>query len=414
MEQTTHKLGVFQRLGNALAAFRSRTQLLSTWTSSSFLWNGLKSSSGQTVNQASALSIPAFYRGTQIISETMASLKLEIQRVDKDGNIEKLPNHPLSKILNEPSQRYTGFSLRSTIQAYALIKGNGYAFISRSGKTARPTELRVVAPDKVQPYINDNGDLRYKVWDDKGNVAVVEFTDMIHIPNLILNGDHIEGLSPITVFKNSLGLPLAMTDYAGRTFKDGSPLQGILSTDKNMTPPQIEAATAEWKKQLNNGNTPILPGSLKFQAITLSPEDALFVDNYKLTVEDISRILGVPMHMLSALDRATFSNIEEQSREFVQNTIRPWVKRTEAELERKLLFEREKGTIRIRFNMESLLRGSMQVQSEYISKMVLGGIMSRNEARKYIGMNSIEGLDEFLTPVQFLEPDNEEDENQDE
>jgi len=405
MAEIAKKLSISQRFGNAFSAFRSRTQLLSTWTSSSWLWNGAKSSSGQTVNQDSALSIPAFYRGTQIIAETMASIQLQIQKVDKDGNIENLPNHPLARLLNEPSQRYTGFTMRSTLQAYALIRGNGYAFISRSGTTARPTELRIVAPEKVNPYINKNGELRYKVTDENGTIHVVEFSDMLHIPNLVLGGDHLEGISPISAFKNSLGLPLAMTDFAGRTFRDGSPLQGILSTDKPMTAQQLDAASDQWKKRISDNTTPMLPGGLKFQAITLSPGDALFIDNYKLTIEDVSRMLGVPMHMLSALDKATFSNIEEQSREFVQNTIRPWVKRTEAELERKLLFEREKGTYRIRFNMESLMRGSMQVQAEYISKMVLNGVMNRNEARKYIGMNKADGLDEFLTPVQFLAPD---------
>lgn len=382
---------------------RNRQVLLSQFTSDDWPAYVNKSVSGQSVNEMSALGIPAFYRGVKVIAETIASLQWDVQQVDADGNITTVQNHPVSALLNEPSPRYNKITFLETVLAYSVIRGNGYAYISRNERSQRPTELRIVSPSNVEPYLNQNGELYYKVYTGNLNstVEIVEFTDMIHIPNIVMDEDHICGLSPLSVFRNSLGLPLAMTEWAGKTFKDGSPLQGLLSTDKAMSEAQLDQAADQWKKQLNKGNTPILPGGLKFQAITLSPEDALFIENYKLTIEEISRMLGVPPPFLSDLDRATFSNIEEQNRWLVTYTIRPWVKRIEAEFNRKLLYESEKGSIRVRANMESLLRGNTKDQAEFIAKMVLSGVMTRNEARKNIGLNSVDGLDEMLTPVQF-------------
>jgi HK97 family phage portal protein len=386
---------------------RDRTTLLKNFTSDSWPFWNTKSASGQTVTQGTAIAIPAVYRAVQIISDALASLKMEVVRVDSNGDLEVQPDHPVNILLTDPSPYYSKFTLKSTIQTYSLLQGNGYAFISRNTRTARPENLRIVAPEKVEPYLK-GGTLFYKVFGEDGTVEVVEFTEMLHIPNLVLGGDHITGISTISNFKNSLGLNLSMVEWMGKTMQDGSPIQGLLSTETNLSKEQIEIAAKQWKDQLAKGSTPILPGGLKYQGVTLSPEDMLFVDNYKMTVEDISRMFGVPLHMLSSLDRATFSNIEEQSREFVTHTLRPWIKRWEAELNRKLLFETEKGTYRIRFNMESLLRGSTKDQGEFLSKMVLNGIMSRNEARKNIGLNSKDGLDEMPMPVQFQQTEDNE------
>lgn len=389
---------------------RNRQVLLSQFTSDSFPEFSLQSGSGQHVNEKTALGIPAFYRGVKVIAETISSLKWEVQDTDADGNITQRPTHPVYRLLTEPSPRYNKITFLETLVAYSVIRGNGYAYIRRNPSTLRPIELRLLDPRNVEPYINQEGELRYKMYSGRGlqrSLEVVEHDNMIHISNMVMDEDHIEGLSPLSVFRNSLGLPMAMTEWAGKTFKDGSPLQGLLSTDAALTREQLDQATDQWKKQLSKGNTPILPGGLKFQAITLSPEDALFVENYQLTVGEVSRILGVPPPFLSDLERATFSNIEELGRWLVTYTIRPWVKRIEAEFNRKLLYEREKGKTRVRGSMESLLRGNMQNQADFLQKMVIGGVMSRNEARKYIGLNSREGLDEMPMPVQFQQGAND-------
>lgn len=408
MAKDTARLPLLQRLlpvfarspKGQLRSSNSREYLLSQFTSDNWPFGMRKTAAGQTVTQATALSIPAFYRGVQIISDSLASLQLGVEQVGTDGNITKLPDHPLNTLLSNPSPRYSKYTLKSTMQAYALMRGNGYGFINRNAK-GEPTEIRIIAPENCKPKLNDLGQLRYIVT-EKQKTEVVEFSDMIHIPNLVLGEDHIEGISAISAFANALGLPLAMQEWMGKTMADGSPIQGLLSTDSVMSKEQIELAAQQWKDQLAKAATPILPGGLKYQGVSLSPEDMLFVDNYKLTVEDISRILGVPLHMLSSLDKATFSNIEEQGREFVTYTMRPWVKRWEPELTRKLVTEKDqKKGIRVRFNLDSMLRGSTAAQGEFLSKMVLNGVMSRNEARQYIGLNSKDGLDDMPLPVQF-------------
>jgi HK97 family phage portal protein len=198
-------------------------------------------------------------------------------------------------------------------------------------------------------------------------------------------------------------------NYAADLYANGAQLAGVLSTDQALTQDQVQRLTESWSKRYsgagNRNKTAVLEVGMKYQAIGLSPADAQYAQTAKLSIEDVSRITGVPLHMLSQLDRATFSNIEQQSIEFYQNTIRPWAKRIEEEFTRKLIPETDKGRAYIRFNLDGILRGDTVARSNYYRTMFNIGALSPNEIRRLENMNTVEGGDTYYVPLNMVDGD---------
>jgi len=164
----------------------------------------------------------------------------------------------------------------------------------------------------------------------------------------------------------------------------------------------------------NAGKVPVLDVGMKFVPLSLSPDDAQFVESHKLSIPEVARIFNIPPHLIADLDRSTFNNIEQLSREFVTYTLRPWIKQWEAELNRKLFLEEEKGRFRVRFNINSLLRGDTASQSQQIDTVMKWGIMSINEVRQtFFDMNPIDGEvgDKNLVPLNMVDPQQGNNEN---
>ena len=155
------------------------------------------------------------------------------------------------------------------------------------------------------------------------------------------------------------------------------------------------------------GGVIVLENGMEYTPLTLKPADAQFIETSKLSIADIARIYRVPLHMIGELDRATFNNIEHLSLEFVRNTLRPWLKNWEQELQRKLLTAAEKKTMFFRFNVDALLRGDTTARTAYYRTMFSVGAMSQNDIRGLENMNKVEGGDTYYRPlnmVDILEP----------
>jgi len=146
----------------------------------------------------------------------------------------------------------------------------------------------------------------------------------------------------------------------------------------------------------NAGKTPLLEEGLEFVPLSMSPADTKLHEQYKGVIEEIARLYRVPLHLIGVLDKSSFNNIEKQSLEFVMYTLRPWVKRWESELNRKLFTDREQDRYFIRFNIDSLLRGDSKARAEYFRSLYMMGVLSPNEIREILKLNPIEGGDEYL------------------
>ncbi|MEM8468447.1 phage portal protein, partial [Morganella morganii] len=165
-----------------------------------------------------------------------------------------------------------------------------------------------------------------------------------------------------------------------------------------------QKASAALRSQENK--TMLLPADLDYKALTVSPVDAQLIDMLKLNRSMIAGIFNVPAHMINDLEKATFSNISEQSIQFVRYTVMPWVVNWEQELNRRLFTRQERcAGFYVRFNLAGLLRGTPRERAEFYHYAITDGWMSRNEARAFEDMNPVDGLDEMLVSVNAAQPD---------
>lgn len=342
---------------------------------------------GVAVNQDTSLGVAAIWRAVRILGEGVAGLQGEVIREDRSGK-KRYPNHRVVRQLNQPSELYTGFTFKEMITGFAALQGNGIARINQDGT------FEVINPSTVETRF-DGQRLRFLYPDDKGQVIVADSSEVLHIPALVMDTKTGMGKSPLSVHRETIGLSIAQTRYAGKFFRNGAHIDGFLSTEQKLSPGALERMGKSWNAKYsgldNVGRTPVLEEGTKYVPLSLSPKDALFVESSQLSVQEIARIFGVPLHMLASLERATFSNIEHQSREFVTYTLRPWVKRWEEEINRKLFTESEKRNgYYYRFNLESLLRGDSEAQAKLIDTYMKWGIATRDEIRSMYGWNPSE------------------------
>jgi len=365
-----------------------------------------------SVSADSSMSLSAFYACVKILSEDIASMPLSVMRRVGD-RIERADDHPVHELIaHSPSKLYSSFDFRSAMMAHANIRGNGYAYIR-----TRPTDGRIVEfeilehPESVSietvSRTDGSRDLIYIYRPaGKDSKRVFNSDEIIHIKNITTDG--VVGLSTVATLRKTLGEAINTLKYGNDFYRNGARLTGVIEVPQKLDTDALKNLRQSWS-DLHEGpkaktGTAILEQGSTYKPISLSPVDADFLQNRKFGVEEIARIFRIPLHLLQHLDRATNNNIEQQSIDYVVNTLRPWIKRHEQEYNRKLFTQgdKERGYF-VRFNMEGLLRGDSKSRSEYYSKMFNIGAMSQNEIRNLEKMNPIEGGDTHYTPVNLVD-----------
>lgn len=280
----------------------------------------------------------------------------------------------------------------------AALHGNAYSQIVRD-PSGRVTGLWPIHPSRVTPE-RHQGKIRYRV-SVGSDYKYVAAADMLHIPALGFDG--LIGLSPIRMARQAIGLSMAAEKFGARFFGSGTNLGGILKHPSNLSKPAQERLKAQIESRHQGGDKShgimILEEDMELQNITIPPEDSQFIETRKFQVSEIARIFRVPPHMIGDLERATFSNIEHQSIQFVQHTIRPWLVRWEQALKMRLLG----GDLYAEFNVEGLLRGDTKSRYEAYSIARQNGWMSANDILRMENMNPIPGGDTYLQPLN-MEP----------
>ena len=363
---------------------------------------GGSTSSGENVNPTTSLSLSAVYAATSLISNTIASLPCKIYK-DLGGGRTEQKNHPLTFIISqEPNDNMTSFMFFQTMQTSVLLWGNAYARIHRDA-TGRPYNIEYLHPSTVSPIVYEN-QLYYKISGEKNPLLAY---DMIHVAGLGFNG--IVGKGVIEVAKENIGLGLAAQNYGSEFFANGGNLAATLETDHKLTDEALQRLQNSWTQGHGStgkrAGTKILEQGLKYKAITIPPEQAQFILTRKLAVTDVARYFGLPPHLIADLDRSTKNNIEHQSIEYVQHCVRPWIKRWEQELNRKLLRNDEKGLLKLKFNLNSLLRGDIKSRGEYYSKLFAIGALSQNDIRRLENQNSLEDGDRYYVQNTMIPTD---------
>ena len=351
---------------------------------------------GKTVNERSAMQLTAVYACVRILAEGIAGLPLHLYKCGKNGSREKAAEHPLYFLLHdEPNPEMTSFVFRETLMTHLLLYGNCYCQIIRDGR-GQVTALYPLMPNQMSVDRDEKGQLYYTYLRSgeeadtmkKGTVYLMP-EDVLHIPALGFDG--LVGYSPIAMAKNSIGMGLACEEYGAKFFANGAAPSGVLEhpgTIKDITRLR-ESWNAIYGGSKNAGKIAILEEGMHYSPISISPNEAQFLETRKFQVDEIARIFHVPPHMIGDLERSTFSNIEQQSLEFVKYTLNPWVCRWEQALTKSLLSPREKREYCIKFNVDGLLRGDYQSRMNGYAVGRQNGWMSANDIRELENLDRI-------------------------
>ena len=351
----------------------------------SFLFGG--TTSGKAVNERTAMQTSAVYACVRILSESIAGLPLHVYRYTSDGGKERTSLHPLYRLLHdEPNREMTSFVFRETLMAHLLLWGNAYAQIIRDGR-GYPVALYPMLPDRMSVDRDSQGELVYTYQSDKGQVKLRK-ESVLHIPGLGFDG--LIGYSPIAMAKNAVGLALATEDYGAAFFANGANPGGVLEHPGVIKPEQADRLRESWATQFGGANAhkvAVLEEGLKFHQMSIPPEQAQFLETRKFQINEIARIFRVPPHMVGDLEKSSFSNIEQQSLEFVKYTLDPWVVRWEQSLQQSLILPSEKSAVFIRFNLDGLMRGDYQSRMQGYSVGIQNGFYSVNDVRGLEDLN---------------------------
>ena len=330
----------------------------------------------------------AVYSCVRILSEAVASLPLHLYRYTETGT-EKAIDHSLYTILHdEPNPEMTSFVFRETLMTHLLLWGNAYAQVIRNGK-GEVIALYPLMPDRMNVDRDDQGRLYYEYTvsnDDapinNGSRVRLSPGDVLHIPGLGFDG--LVGYSPIAMAKNAIGLAIATEEYGSKFFANGAAPSGVLEHPGTIKDPA--RIRESWQQTFggshNSNKIAVLEEGMKYTPISISPEQAQFLETRKFQINEIARIFRVPPHMVGDLEKSSFSNIEQQSLEFVKYTLDPWVIRWEQAMHRALLSEDEKKNFFFKFNVEGLLRGDYKSRMEGYAMGINNGFMCVNDVRR--------------------------------
>ena len=386
--------------------FRSRDkpQNRTTGSAYSFFFGG--SAAGKRVNERSAMQMTAVYSCVRILAEAVAGLPLHLYRYKEDGSKEKALTHPLYLLLHdEPNPEMSSFVFRETLMTHLLLWGNAYAQIIRNGR-GEVIALYPLMPDRMAVDRDVNGQLYYEYTtsaDDaptvKGSIVRLKPSDVLHIPGLGFDG--LVGYSPIAMAKNAIGLAIATEEYGSKFFANGAQPSGVLEHPGTIKDPQRirDSWMSQFGGSANSNKIAVLEEGLKYTPISISPEQAQFLETRKFQINEIARIFRVPPHMVGDLEKSSFSNIEQQSLEFVKYTLEPWLVRWEQSIQRTLFSAEEKKTYFVRFNVEGLLRGDYASRMNGYAVGRQNGWMSANDIRELENLDRIpaeEGGDLYL------------------
>lgn len=364
------------------------------------------SSSGKAVTERSAMQMTAVYSCVRILSEAVAGLPLHFYRYTDDGGKEKAIDHPLYSLLHdEPNPEMTSFIFRETLMTHLLLWGNAYAQIIRNGKN-EVVALYPLMPNKMEVSRDKSGQLYYtyvtqpeEAHTMKGNTVYLTPSEVLHIPGLGFDG--LVGYSPIAMAKNAIGMAVACEEYGAKFFANGATPGGVLEHPGTIKDPQ--RVRESWQSTFggsgNSNKVAVLEEGMKYTPIGISPEQAQFLETRKFQINEIARIFRVPPHMVGDLEKSSFSNIEQQSLEFVKYTLDPWIVRWEQSIRRALLTPEEKQKYFVKFNLEGLLRGDYQSRMNGYAIGRQNGWMSANDIRELENQDRIpaeEGGDLYL------------------
>ena len=348
----------------------------------------------------SALSIAAVWACCRLISTSIAALPCDLFDITPDG---KTPakTHPLYTMLTTspnpmmPLQQW----LQPTLLGL-LLYGNGYTWVDRLGGAGDVLGIWPLNPARVSMILNLDGTFSYYYSDFRGRANIFTDNEIIHFRMFTMDGYF--GLPVLIYQQMTMGVALASGEYASTLYQNGGRPGGVLEYPGELKKPQVDRIRDDWTNMHsgpgNAGRIAILEEGMKYTPIAIPPEQLQFIEEQKFSVEQIARIFGVPPHLIGAMDKPTYASVEQQSLEFLRYTLYPYVRCLEQGIDRALL----DGDTSWRFNLDGFERGD--IGTRYASYAIgrQWGWLNPNEIRTKEDMNTFEGGDDYLTPLNMI------------
>lgn len=400
--------GLVSNIARGMGARIARTSDMSldalNWGSSGW---ASPTAAGIMVGQASAMQVSAVFACVSILSYDIAKLGASIFRGERRGKRQKAKGHYLVSLLKQPAPWLTWFEFVGMLQCSVLLRGNGYAVILRD-RRGYPTALVPINPDRVALWEAQNGDLFYMVTRSgfhemavlRDEPLLIPAEDIFHLKALTLNG--LQGLSPIGMARESIGLAIAQEQLASRWAANSAKPSGILTTEQKLSPDAAKRLQEDWKTLssgiYNAGKTAILEQGLKWQALSMTMQDMEFIASRQFQLAEIARIFRVPLHMLGEMQKSTGNSITQQAQEYLNYSLSTWIEMWEQRI--PFTFGLDLDELFIEFDVDRLLRADIGTRYE-ANRIALGGAgwMKINEIRAGEGLDDVDGGDTVLRPV---------------
>lgn len=348
-------------------------QTISGWSIDEVL-GGNTSTSGQSISYDNALTISAVWRASSIRSGLISSLPFKVYRKTDSGRVEVKPSeHPVAKLFaRKPNAIMTKPVFFDRGVNHFDFWGNHYGLIKKNG-LGIITEIELLHPKDVEVFKN-NGKVTYKYKENP-----ISSDDIIHVPNL---GDDVCGKSVIGKAREDLAMQMDTRQYGVNFYAKGGRPSGILTPEHKIIDTQREQIKKAWDEGKKRGGDAVLPFGLKYQAISVPPDDAAFLATNQFGITTIARWFGVPPQKLAELGRATFNNVEALAIEFIQDTIWPIVTKFEAEYTTKLFTAKGEEDFYLEFNLDAYQRADSTAKADLYSTYIQNGIKTPNEIRR--------------------------------
>ena len=344
-----------------------------------------------SLNMGAALKSSAVWACVRIISNSVASLSIQVLQRLGNGALKPAPQKQVFSLLTQaPNKSMTGYQFIDTIVVHLLLRGNAFIWMDRDASN-RITGLWPLYPDRVALHILPDGSKRYHI----AGMTFDDF-DILHIPGMSLDG--FTGISVISLLDSTILRDISVSEYAKQFFDNGAYPGGVLEVPKGLSDVAYSRLKVSWesmhKGARNAHKTALLEEGAVYKPITISAKDAQLIETKNASVEDIARVFGVPLHMVHVAAKAAFNSNEQMSLDFLIHTLNPWIVRIEQAFNAGLFSLNDTGSFLVRFNVDSLLRADVKTRMEAYQTGREIGLYSINEIRAMEGMNPIKDGDE--------------------
>lgn len=367
-----------------------------------------------SVTSDASMRLTAVFACVRVLAESVSMLPFVLYTESADGAKKPNKSHWLYKLLAvRPNAFQNPLEFRETMQSHVALRGNGFARML-SNASGEVTDLIPMHPDRVTvEMLVDNArevNWRYRYRNPDGTETLLGRGEVFHLRGL--SGDGVIGYNPIQAAREAISTGLAAQDYGMRYFQNDATPGGWIEYPGQFKDDDQRRRFREQYQATQTGRhrhkTAVLEMGMKYHQISVTNQDAQYLETRKFSVAEIARLFRIPPHLIGDLDKATFSNIEQQSIEFVNFTLMPWLVRWEEAI--RFAFLEPDDELNVEFNVTALLRGDAAARAMYYHNGILDGWMVRNEARKAEGLNPLDGLDEPLRPLNMVEESEAEDE----